>query len=92
MEIKSIELESGKPVTVLAELTFDETVYLGLLTGSMSWDMAEKLLPDAGPNASNNIYDCVRELFNRFYGDGVHEAAQYATRHEWPPKKAEGKR
>jgi hypothetical protein len=92
MEIKNITLNDGKPVTVLAELSFDEAVYLGLVTGSMNWDMAEKILPDAGPNASNNIYDCVSDLLNRFYEGGIREAARYATRYEWPPKKTEGER
>lgn len=80
MEIKQINLEGDKPVKVLAELTFDELVYLATVTGKFSADKAEEILPGAGAQSNREIYLCLTgELFNRFYDGGETEARRHIT-------------
>jgi hypothetical protein len=80
MEIKQINLEGDKPVRVLAELDFDELVYLATVTGKFSPAQAEEILPGAGAHANGEIYLCLTgELFNRFYDGGEAEARRHIT-------------
>lgn len=72
IELDDEELPSGATLRVSA----DEALYLALLLGKMNGVQAEELMT-GGANVSSEMHSCLSNgLFNRFYDDGVSDAAR----------------
>ena len=65
MQIKTIDLNDGKPVRVTADLTVTEAAQIARWTGGLS-------PATGGTEETGEIYECLTgELFNRFWDSGV---------------------
>jgi hypothetical protein len=76
VKAKQISLNDDEmPESVLVELSHDEALYVALLLGRQNDHAANEVMP-GGALAVNAVYDGLAGgLFNRFYHDGVREAA-----------------
>lgn len=76
MKVKRIDLDDEElPEKVLVELTHDEAVFVALLLGKQNGTTAEEILHGGGALVGA-VYDGLAGgLFNRFYDDGVNDAA-----------------
>jgi hypothetical protein len=81
MKVKRIDLDDNEmPDHVLVELTHDEAVFVALLVGRMNGAAAEETLP-GGAALVTSLHDGLTGgLFNRFYEDGVQDAARAVRR------------
>jgi hypothetical protein len=81
MKLLRIELDGDElPSGIDAHLTCDEALYLTLLLGKVNYVQAEELMTGGG-RAVAGLYECLTgALFNRFYDDGVNDAAFIHTR------------
>ena len=76
MKVKRIDLDDEEmPETVLVELTHDEAVFVALLLGKQNGPSAEEILPGGAALNDAVYYGLTGGLFNRFYDDGVNDAA-----------------
>lgn len=77
MKVKRIDLDDEEmPERVLVELSHDEAVYLALLIGKQNSNDMNEVTP-GGSDLGGAVYDGLTgSLFNRFYEDGVDEAAR----------------
>lgn len=77
MKVKRIDLDDEEmPERVLVELSHDEAVYLALLIGKQNSNDMNAVTP-GGSDLGGAVYDgFTGSLFNRFYEDGVDEAAR----------------
>lgn len=80
MKVKRIDLDDDEvPETVTVELTHDEAVFLALFLGKQNGTEEEAVMP-GGSRLGGEIYEGLTGgVFNRFYEDGVTDAAK-ATR------------
>ena len=76
MKVKRIDLDDEEmPETTLVELTHDEAVFVALLLGKQNGITAEEILPGGSALMGSIYHGLAGGLFNRFYEDGVDEAA-----------------
>ncbi len=80
MKVKRIDLDDDENIeTITVELTHDEAVFLALFLGKQNGTEEEAVMP-GGARLAGEIYDGLTGgVFNRFYEDGVSDAAK-ATR------------
>jgi hypothetical protein len=80
MKVKRIDLDDEEiPERVLVELSHDEAVYVALLIGKQTGTDSENIIPGGAEFGSSVYYGLTGGVFNRFYDDGVNDAAE-ATR------------
>lgn len=79
MQVKQINLNDDEmPEAVLVRMTHDEAVYLTLLIGKQNGAAMEQVMP-GGAVLGGAVYEALTGgLFNRFYEDGVNDAAAAA--------------
>jgi len=77
VHIRQINLgDEGMPEKITAELSLSEAVFIALLMGQQNGHTSEEILP-GGTDLPSEIYSALTgELFNRYYDDGVDEAAR----------------
>jgi hypothetical protein len=77
MKVKRIDLDDDEnPETITVELTHDEAVFLALFLGKQNGVEEEAVMP-GGSRLGGEIYDGLTGgVFNRFYEDGVADAAK----------------
>ena len=79
MKVKRIDLDDEEtPERVTVELSHDEAVFLAVLLGQMNGVREEEILPGGSGLGSAIYYGLAGGVFNRFYENGVEEAAQAA--------------
>lgn len=72
MKLISIALDSDEmPEKVVAELTLDEMIWIGRVTGRQSPSSSEELVPGYGLSSQTLYYCAIGSLFNRFWDDGI---------------------
>lgn len=81
MKVKRIDLDDEEvPETVTVELTHDEAVFLALFLGKQK-GAEEEAVMRGGSRLGGEIYEGLTGgVFNRFYDDGVNDAAVAARR------------
>ena len=80
MKIRRIDLNDDEvPETITVELTHDEAVFLALFLGKQNGTEEEAVMT-GGARLGGEIYDGLTGgVFNRFYEDGVKDAARSRT-------------
>lgn len=77
MKVKRIDLDDEEmPDRILVELTHDEAVFMALLLGKQNGNSAEEILNGGDALVSTMYCGLTGGIFNRFYDDGVSDAAQ----------------
>jgi hypothetical protein len=79
VKVKRIDLDNDEnPETVTVEFTRDEAVFLALFLGKQNGTEEDAVMP-GGARLAGEIYGGLTGgVFNRFYEDGVAEAARSA--------------
>ena len=79
MKVKRIDLDDEEmPEKVLVELTHDEAVFLAVLLGRLRGNQEEAILKGGSVLGSEVYEGLAGGIFNRFYDNGVEDAAQAA--------------
>lgn len=77
MKVKRIDLDDEEmPERVLVELSHDEAAYLALLIGRQNSNAMNEVMPGGAVHGEAVYEGLAGGLFNRFYDDGVQDAAQ----------------
>ena len=72
MDTTSINLEDGRPTTLMVSMSIEEAAAIGKVFGQMSPAGFEERFPNLPNETGSEIYDClIGEVFNRFWDDGV---------------------
>lgn len=79
MKIKAIVFDDESAVKGLTfEISLPEAIYLAKLLGCQTGTTAEGIF-HGGADLNSELYSCLTgEFFNRFYDDGVNDAAREA--------------
>lgn len=81
MKVKRIDLDDEEmPQKVVVELSHDEAVYVALLVGKQTGTSSEDVVPGGSELGSSVYYGLTGGVFNRFYDDGVTDAAKQTRR------------
>ena len=76
MKVKRIDLDGEEqPESVTVEPTHDEAVFLAVLLGRMNGTQEEEVMPGGSTLGSQVYWALAGGVFNRFYENGVEEAA-----------------
>ena len=80
MKVKRIDLDDDEtPENVTVELTHDEAVFPAVFLGRLNGEQEEEILKGGSELCSAVYYGLAGGVFNRFYENGVEEAAQAAS-------------
>lgn len=79
MKVKQISLDDEElPETVTVELTHDEAVFLAVFLGRLNGEQEEEVMKGGSEIGSGIYHGLAGGVFNRFYENGVDEAAREA--------------
>jgi len=77
VKVKRIDLDDEEmPESVTLELTHDEAVFLAVCLGRLNGEQEEEILKGGSVLGSALYHGLAGGVFNRFYEDGVEDAAQ----------------